>query len=52
MLLTQPEWVVLIERAERAPMLLAHAVDEAGPDMRRLVEPVVAAWGVPLPPPD
>ncbi len=49
-LLSQPEALVLIERAEHAEMLLASVIDEAGPDMRRLVEPVLAAWGRPLPP--
>ena len=49
-LLGQPEALVLIERAEHAEMLLASVIDDAGPDMRRLVEPVLAAWGRPLPP--
>lgn len=49
-LVSQPEALVLIERSEHAEMLLASVIDEAGPDMRRLVAPVLAAWGRPLPP--
>lgn len=48
-LLTQPEALVLIERAEHAQMLLLDAVDEVGSDMHALVDPVLAAWGRPFP---
>lgn len=48
-LLTQPEALVLIERAEHAQMLLLDAIDEYGSDMHALVDPVLAAWGKPFP---
>lgn len=47
-LVTQPEAMVLFERVENAEMLLEAAVDEAGADLRRLVQPILAAWGKPL----
>lgn len=48
-LVTQPESLVLFERVENAEHLLLHAVNEfGGPDLRRLVDPALAAWGKPF----
>lgn len=47
-LMSQPEAMVLFERVENAEMALEAAIADAGSDLRRLVQPVLAAWGKPL----
>ncbi|MGB8652867.1 MAG: hypothetical protein WCD35_19650 [Mycobacteriales bacterium] len=46
---TQPEALVLLERAATAPMLLLDVLSAHGNDWLRFTSPILESWGTPLP---